>query len=341
MNDDEVRQLASKGFFDHKRISGKVETTHISWVILASKYAFKIKKPVKLSFLDFSTLELRKEYCERELLLNSRLSGIYLEVAPVRLVDGVWIVGGDEGDVHDYCVVMKRMATGKRMDNRLRAGEVTRSMIQKLAEVIAGFHNNAARIDTPFEVTVLGQTFNDIDSVKPFVVQKMGRDYGDIIDKSIAASDTFLHRHAVRLKQRSDLGFRRDLHGDLHSGNIFLYKKPVVFDCIEFNDQYRQIDVLYETAFLCMDLEAFGRRDLAEHFLTVYQKYFPCFQTMEDELLFVYFKSLRANIRAKVHAVAAEQAQTDDQLVVNRKKAERYMKMLAQYVSEFIDRDKP
>lgn len=111
--------MASWELFKNKRLGGKVEETHILWVILTRKNAFKIKKPLKLPFLDFSTLELRRKFCEREVELNSRFTDIYLSVLPVRLIDDQWSIGGEGGKLVDYAVSMKRMALTKRMDNHL------------------------------------------------------------------------------------------------------------------------------------------------------------------------------------------------------------------------------
>lgn len=124
------------------------------------------------------------------------------------------------------------------------------------------------------------------------------------------------------------------MHGDLHSGNIFLYRKPVLFDCIEFNDEYRQIDVLYEIAFLCMDIEAFHQKHLVKYFLLEYKKHFQCFETKEDEILFTYFKCLRANIRAKVHAMSAGQADTSDELAFHANETKKYLFLMKDYMAD-------
>jgi aminoglycoside phosphotransferase family enzyme len=147
-------------------------------------------------------------------------------------------------------------------------------------------------------------------------------------------SDQFLKSHAARLQQRIDRGFIRDVHGDLHSRNIFLYRKPVLFDCIEFNDPMRQIDVLYEIAFLCMDLEAYGQKNLSRYFLTEYKKKFKCFECKEDESLFIYYKCLRANVRAKVNVMSATQADTSEELHFHSEEAKKYLLLMSDYMKE-------
>jgi uncharacterized protein len=304
----EVNELARGASFKGQWSKGTVEETHISWVVLTGDYVFKIKKPLKLSFLDFSTLELRRHFCERELELNSRFSHIYLSVEPIRKMGETWQVGDGRGELVDYAVVMKRMAIPKRLDNRVKKNDVPEGRMRAVARKIALFHRQAHKVYIPFDLAVARDTFNDLSSVGQIIFAKLDATFFDLIPDAIRWSDEFLERHASRFQQRIDQGLKRDVHGDLHTGNIFLYADPVVFDCIEFNDQYRQIDVLYEIAFLCMDLEASGHRHLAQVFLEEYKIHFPAFQSPEDELLFVYFKALRANIRAKVHAMSASQS---------------------------------
>jgi aminoglycoside phosphotransferase family enzyme len=307
---------------------------HISWIILTRKFAFKIKKPLTLTFLDFSTPSLRKEYCERELVLNRRFSTIYLSVLPVRHEDNQWSISGpDDAFVVDHCVVMKRMAESKRMDRVIVSRPVNEELILALAKEIASFHNKAERIFTPFCLPEAQAEFNDIESVLGDVIP-LGVQFPEIIKRAVDWSDSFLTKHAGRMQQRIDHGLRRDLHGDLHCGNIFLYRTPVLFDCIEFNDRFRQIDVLYEIAFLCMDLEALHKKHLAEVFVNAYRLHFPVFQQREDHDLFLYFKCLRANIRAKVHAIQIRQADTADERGHQVRETTRYLRLMNTYMAD-------
>lgn len=333
MSEREVHELALTGVYENSILRGTVEETHISWVVLSRKFAFKIKKPLKLSFLDFSSLALRKQQCERELLLNRRFSDIYLSVSAVCLVDGEWIIGGDHPDaVVDYCVVMRRMAVSKRMDNLLRKGTVKEGTIEALASQVAIFHSNAERIFLPFNIEEMRKTFNDIHTVVDITPNSGETQVQAIIKRSIDWSDAFLEKFQHRLQQRIDHGLRRDVHGDLHCANIFLYTKPVLFDCIEFNDEFRQIDVLYEIAFLCMDLERFHHKRLADIFLDAYKKRFAAFQQREDDAIFMYFKCLRANIRAKVHALQGQQSKSPDEASFQFSAMRRYLTLMKQYI---------
>lgn len=342
VSEREVSELALTGAYENSILRGTVEETHISWVILSRKFAFKIKKPLKLSFLDFSTLALRKQQCERELLLNRRFSDIYLSVSAVCLVDGEWMIGGDHPDavVVDYCVVMRRMAVSKRMDNVLRKGTVKEGSIEALASQIAIFHSNAEQIFIPFDIEQMRKTFNDIHTVVDVTSNSGETQVQEIIKRSIDWSDAFLEKFQHRLQQRIDHGLRRDVHGDLHCANIFLYTKPVLFDCIEFNDEFRQIDVLYEIAFLCMDLERFHHKRLAGIFLKAYRKHFSAFQQREDSLIFMYFKCLRANIRAKVHVLQGQQANSRADASFQFSVMRRYVTLMSEYI-DHCDRSIP
>ena len=123
------------------------------------------------------------------------------------------------------------------------------------------------------------------------------------------------------------------MHGDLHSGNIFLYKTPILFDCIEFNDAYRQIDVINEIAFFCMDLESFGRTDLSKLFIKEYQRRLSCFQNEADQRLMTYYKCYRANVRAKVHALSADQASGEKETFKSHLNAWRkYIRLMKSYM---------
>lgn len=328
----QIVDLAGAVEYQGKSLRGTVEETHISWVILTPRFAFKIKKPVKLSFLDFSTLNQRKKYCERELALNRRFSEIYLRVVPVKSDRGVWRLGSGPGKIADYAVMMIRLDSSKRMDLLLRTGSVRPLHIRALANKIAAFHSKAAIIKRPFAVDDLADAFNDIRLVRNFAHKALGGQFDDLISRSQKWSRAFLLYHASRLKERIRLGLQRDGHGDLHSGNIFCYKNPEIFDCIEFNDRYRQIDVLNEIAFFCMDLEAFGAPRLADLFVNEYNREFPGFLTAEDWGLFVYFKCYRANVRAKVHALAAEQAGYQQSYRRHKAAVRKYLKLMNRYI---------
>jgi aminoglycoside phosphotransferase family enzyme len=145
-------------------------------------------------------------------------------------------------------------------------------------------------------------------------------------------SDRFHEANKNLLAERLKAGYIRDCHGDLHSRNIFLLHTPQVFDCIEFNDDYRQIDVLNDIAFLCMDLDAFGRKDFSDFFLDCYDQLFSTIKTAQDRKLLIYYKSYRANIRAKVNSLRARSAKSEDQKKIALSETEKYLLLMQGYL---------
>lgn len=276
--------------------------THISWLLITEKHVYKIKKPVQYSFLDFSTLDKRKYYCEEELRLNRRLTkGIYLQVCEVKDRNNTFEIGGKAGKIVDYAVQMKRLPRDRQMHLLLDAGKVSPEEVEAIAVELVPFHQKAKIIEANFHHESVQSDFNDLMSVLPEAIQNGGAELPVLIQDAVQYSNNFIKKHEGLLKTRARNGMIRDCHGDLHSGNIFLCSPPVLFDCIEFNDSFRQIDLLNETAFFCMDMDAWNRSDLAECFMKKYLSLFPEVLRGPDEAeLFVYYKLYRANVRLKV-----------------------------------------
>ena len=335
MDKSQINELLQYGTYKGELLHGKLIETHISWVILTKKFAFKIKKEMQYSFLNFSSIAKRKYYCEQELLLNSRLSDIYLDVLPVKQTVKKLCIGEGKGQVIGYAVRMKKLQTAKQMDHLLRSKRISRTQINVIAKKIAQFHQDTTIIHTPFDKSRARIAFNDILCNVKWVKDNLGNDYADLIKKAVSNSNTFLNQNEKFIKIRIVEGFWRDGHGDLHAKNIFLYKDPIIFDCIEFNDEFRQIDVLNEIAFFCMDLEAFQREDLSKQFIEAYLEIFPCMKSRKEEKLFAYYKCYRANIRAKVNILRALQSR--DKIKINTYTIEikKYLKLMDNYNNKF------
>jgi aminoglycoside phosphotransferase family enzyme len=338
MNARQINALASQGTTSGRAIDGRVEETHISWVILTGRFAFKIKKPVKLSFLDFSTLGLRRKFCRKEVALNRRFSSIYLGVEPVRYSARAWSIGKGTGRICDYAVKMRKLDPSRRMDLIAAQGKLRRGDVLALAKKIARFHKTARIIQSGVDLNFVRSAFNDIREIEPFISTEFGKRYSAIIRKVISWSDGFLEKHGARMINRGAEGFKRDVHGDLHMSNIFLYRRPIIFDCIEFNDAYRQMDILDEVAFLCMDLEAHGYFTESRALIRTYTRVFPCVETSEDEDIFTYFKCYRANVRAKVHVLAAAQDTDKSAKSRDQKLAKKYLALMGEYISRQSNR---
>jgi len=214
--------------------------THISWVLLSGNYVYKIKKPLTLHFLDFSTREKRRCFCERELMLNRRLTeNIYLEVLPVKAKAGRLLIGHQSGETVDHAVCMRRMEEGRRMDLLVRAGGVNEADMRKLAEKIAVFHGRTDKIMEKDLLDIPGK-FADLASEEEHLREHPGFCNAGIISRAIDISNDFMDKHRHRVAARLRAGFVRDCHGDLHTRNIFMLRVPQPFDCIEFNDDLRQ-----------------------------------------------------------------------------------------------------
>ena len=332
MNREEFQFFLQSAVYLGESMEESFDETHISWIAFSKNYVFKIKKTVKLSFLDFSTLAQRRHFCERELVLNQRFSRIYLDVLPVFKGRSGWFIGEGEGEIVDYTVRMERMLSSKRMDKMLRQNKVKPDDIHLLAKEIASFHKKSEVIYKPFEIKKAQSLFNDIEEIQFFVQSEIGECCAEIISRSIEWSDRFLQNNADYIQDRIDRGYQRDVHGDLHAGNIFLYTKPVLFDCIEFNDEFRQIDLLYEVAFLCMELEAEGQEELSSRFFKEYSNLLPSIVKKEDMPLYYYYKCLRANIRAKVKAIGAIKTEKGQRETADLKAIKNYLSLMSNYM---------
>ena len=311
--------------------------THISWLLITEWHVFKMKKPVKFSFLDFSTPALREHYCRRELELNRRIptGGMYMAVVEIQRIGEELFIGDEDGDVVDFAVMMKRQDTSLQMHRLLEQGRVDAAPVKAIACKIAAFHHAAKLIKTPFDAKVFEETFDDLISVREFVIGHLDHWAYEVIDSSVRISDRFVEDHKAQFQERVDRRLVRDVHGDLHSGNIFLYEDPVIFDCIEFNDAFRQIDLLNEIGFFLMDLDAWDQEELGEVFLGTYLEAFPeVMSTPFDRQLLTYYKLYRANVRAKVMALNATQHEGEKQQKELVKEAEVYLHLMERYLKD-------
>ncbi|HVM86918.1 MAG TPA: hypothetical protein VMT76_01935 [Puia sp.] len=333
MTNKEIDKLIVAGNFPEAGCKPELIETHISWVILCENYVYKIKKPVFYHFIDFSTIGKRKYYCDREVSLNKRLANdIYIDVVPVKNGSGKLFVGDDVGEVVDYAVRMRKLDRQTQMDYLLRNGGITITDMELLAKKIIAFHNSTEII---FQKDVLDirQKFNDLGFEKDFLQRHFGLEAEALIIHAVDVSDYYLRNNQALLTTRLYEGFFRDCHGDLHAKNIFLVPgSPQFFDCIEFNDDYRQVDVLNEIAFLCMDLDAFGREDLADYFLKYYNKLFPVMRNKDEKMLFFYYKSYRANIMAKINSLRAKSTENEMLQKPLLKEAKKYLELMNRYL---------
>jgi aminoglycoside phosphotransferase family enzyme len=228
---------------------------------------------------------------------------------------------------------MKRMDTGKEMDKLLKAGQVSKQAIIALAGKLAAFHRDAIAVKHQPDIAALRVRFNDVLSVQGFSGWHLGAPFAVLIDKAVQYSDRFLEQYRSLIIERYVKGFVRDLHGDLHTANIFLYDDPVIFDCIEFNDSMRQLDVLDELAFLCMDIEACGRKGLSSLLYREYNRLSGTEQTKMTIAFYHYYKCYRASVRAKVLLLRARDTKDQRVFKTSTQRAKQYLRLLAAYLA--------
>jgi aminoglycoside phosphotransferase family enzyme len=297
--------------------------THISWVLIGGKEVFKIKKPVKFSFLDFSTLERRKMFCEEEVRLNRRLSpDVYLGVVPITGEKGAPAFGGKGGTL-DYAVRMKKLDRERMMDRLVMQGKLGKEDMAALAAVVADFHAKTEVVRGEFgsPALVLSQ-IADLGNHRS-AIEKACR-LGKWVDDILLRSGQFLKNNEALLKRRVAQGRIRDCHGDLHTRNVFFQDGIRIVDCIEFSRDFRCIDVASDIAFMAMDLDYCGREDLSRAFVDAYMA-----RSDDEELeeLLPLYKCYRANVRAKIAAIEWGMDGSEE----NRQRIDRYTLLAAKY----------
>ncbi|MGE5105201.1 MAG: AAA family ATPase, partial [Betaproteobacteria bacterium] len=278
--------------------------THISYVLLTGEFAYKVKKAVRLGFLDFTTLAARRHYCDEELRLNRRLApDIYLDVVALTGTIDAPVIGGS-GPVLDYAVKMYEFPQDALLSRVLARGALTTNRVDRLAATVAAFHRevDVAGANGPFGAPeeILALALANFTEMRPLVSE--ADDHAAIARLEAWTRDAFAGLRA-RFEARREGGFVRECHGDLHLGNVALIdERIVVFDCIEFNAHMRFVDVMNEVAFTVMDLEHAGRPDLAHRYLNAY---------LEDSGdyggvgMLAFYLVYRACVRAKVACLRA------------------------------------
>jgi aminoglycoside phosphotransferase family enzyme/predicted kinase len=293
-----LQSLLSSSAYPEPVSSVHLVQTHVSFIFITDEFVYKIKKPVNLGFLDFSTLDRRRFYCTEEVRLNRRLCpDIYLGVAELRETPGGARFYGD-GKLIDYAVKMKKLPEEKMLDRLLREGRVTAGDIRRIARTIGEFHRSAERSN---EIDSYGSTesirrnwdenFRQIERVAPMLC---GAEDLRIIKNWVEA---FLSEHEGALADRVARGFIRDCDGDIHMGNICLSDQVMIFDCIEFNKRFRYSDTAADIAFLLMDLEFHDRPDFSALLL---DEYIAITGDTEIGTVLDFYKTYRAVIRGKV-----------------------------------------
>jgi aminoglycoside phosphotransferase family enzyme/predicted kinase len=285
----------------------EVRQTHISVVFLAGPYAYKIKKPLDLGFLDYGTLARRRHFCEREIALNRRLAPtVYLGVVPV-IREGSMVRMGGPGEAIEWALKMTRLPEQATLRERLLRDELGVELVEALAERVVAFHAQAATgpdiaASGRFEVVARNARENFEQSVS-----RAGTTLSrPVYDRLRALTEEGLARHRPVIEARAARGMPRDTHGDLRLGHVYLFpERPppddlVIVDCIEFDDRFRHADPVADMAFLVMDFALHGRRDLGRDFAGAY---FRAAGDAEGRSLLPFYAAYRAAVRGKVEGL--------------------------------------
>lgn len=282
--------------------------THISWVLLAGDFAYKIKKPLRLPFLDFGTLELRKARCDDEVRLNSRF-------APDIYVGVVGIFNSPEeptflaqGEPIEYAVKMRRFDASQRLDRVCSRGELSPACLSAFAGNLVTFHDAAAvappasRFGSPSEIRAQAR-----DNFATLMQLLLEPDVQLQLSQLQTWTETQFERLAAVMEQRKRDDRVRECHGDLHLANLVLIDGRIrMFDCVEFNEDLRWIDVASEMAFTYVDLLAHEQAGLATWFVNAVM---ACSGDYDAILLLRFYAVYRALVRAKVAAIRSHQSE--------------------------------
>jgi aminoglycoside phosphotransferase family enzyme/predicted kinase len=325
-----IAALQNPALFPHPVESFSVVETHISWVLLTGSYAYKIKKPVDFGFLNFTTLDARKHFCEEELRLNQRLtSDLYLEVLPVTGSAEAPQLGG-EGPAIEYVLKMRQFPQTQLLDAVQARGELSAEHIDALARRIADFHQQtpAVAADHPLSspAAIMAPLRQNFEQIRPLLKDKADLTQLDALE---AWTESSFKRLEPLLAKRASGGSIRECHGDIHLGNATLLDGSVVlFDCIEFNEPFRLIDIASDAAFLAMDLEDRGLRPLARRFINGWLEATGDYEALD---LLNLFKSYRALVRAKVSLFRLGQETDAVQRAVILRQYRRYADLAESY----------
>jgi aminoglycoside phosphotransferase family enzyme len=286
--------------YPHKPQKIELVQTQMSFIFLTGEYVYKIKKPVNLGYLDYTTLEKRHFFCHQELELNRRLCpDVYLAVVPIIEERGRLRIE-ERGKAIEYAVKMKQLPQDRMMDVLLPRSQVTLEMVANVAEKLADFHKKA---ETSQEIAAFGslgiiryncdENFAQTEKYIGITIPKA--EY----ERLKGYTDNFITNNAGLFEKRVREGRIRDCHGDLHAAHICFTDDICIYDCIEFNDRFRYCDVVSEIAFLAMDLDRYQQASLSRHLVNTYVRL-----SRDEELrkLLDFYKCYRAYVRGKVES---------------------------------------
>lgn len=274
-----------------------VSETHMSWVFLTDAYAYKLKKPVRNDFLDFSTVEARRRDAEKEIRLNGRLApNVYLGTLPLTLETAGTLKLGGEGETVDWLVRMRRLSADRMLDQAIKQGTAETADVRRAAAVLAKFYVASSPVELGGAEYRERLNRNVEANLRELTDPRYGLPDGPV--HSIASAQfAFLNEGSALFDQRVREGRIIEGHGDLRPEHIWLGPEPVVIDCLEFRREFRVLDCADELAFLAMECERLGAPMVGQTFLETYVEYSG---DHPPENLLRFYKSYRAALRAKI-----------------------------------------
>jgi len=295
-----VKALLKSQAYPHKPQKIELVQTQMSFIFLTGEYVYKVKKPVNLGYLDYTTLEKRHFFCYQELELNRRLCpSAYLAVVPVIEVKGELRIES-EGKAIEYAVKMRQLPQDRMMDVLLPRSQVTREMVAKVAQKLVDFHQKA---ETNQEIDAFGR----LDVIRHNCDENFAQTEKYIgltifrakYERIKGYTDNFIENNADLFDKRVREGRIKDCHGDLHAAHVCFTDDICIYDCIEFNDRFRYSDVASEVAFLAMDLDHYQQAGLSRHLVNTYVGL-----SHDEEILKLldFYKCYRAYVRGKVES---------------------------------------
>ena len=329
---DIALHLKDKGAFPHRVSNVRVLETHISWVLLTGKYVYKVKKAVKFGrILDFSTLSLRKYFCQTEVMLNRPLCGkMYQGVVKIVKIDHKYKVVNLNacGKSLEFAVKMIEIPQRFRMDNLLRLRKINNSVLDLLVENLVAFHRCAYTSDT---IAKFGRPHIMKSKIREnFVTLSMFTKTDSIFEKRL---NQFVRNNYELFARRIGASCIRDIHGDLYMRNIFFFKgRFYMYDRIEFNDSLRYADVAEDVSHLAMDLDYHRRQDLRRYFINHYIR-----KSNDTTLInIIYFlMCYKACVRAKVSIFRAIEVENENERLECIIEAQSLFKLARKYLELF------
>ncbi|MFE1745619.1 AAA family ATPase [Coleofasciculus sp. H7-2] len=295
-----IQQMLQPSFYPHS-VTQPIELiqTHVSYVLLTGDFVYKVKKPMNFGFLNYSTLELRQHFCNEEIRLNQRgASEIYLEILPITQTDDQFHLSGT-GEPVEYVLKMRQFPQDGLFSNLFEQDLLTEKLMEDLGRVVAKFHEKAQTDDYIRKFGEVAQVRDAIDENYRQTEKYIGGPQTqEHYEKTRQYTDSFFADREELFKSRIQNNWIRECHGDLHLRNICLWQdKILLFDCIEFNEPFRFVDVMFDIAYAVMDMDARSRPDLGNAYLNTYVEQMGDWEGLQVLPLYL---SRQAYVRAKV-----------------------------------------